>query len=515
MIVQDQSEVIAFLEAPSSHGGLPVERVDTHASVVFLAGDRAWKLKRAVLYEFLDFSTADRRREMCEAEFRINRRMSPELYLRVVPVTREADGSIELGGTGSALDWVIEMVRFDQEALFDRLAERHALPLEWMPRLAETIAAAQAGAERVDDRGGVAGIRWVIDGNEEGFGEAFASILDPTARADAIAGARRHVDRHHQLLESRRAAGFVRRCHGDAHLRNIVLLNDRPALFDAIEFNDAISCIDVLYDASFLVMDLWHRGLRHHANLVLNAYVSLTSPDGLALLPLFLSCRAAVRAKTDSIEAVVQPEPAKRVALEEAARSYLDLAVELLRPKPPALIAIGGFSGSGKSTIAYRLAPQIGCTPGAMVLRSDEVRKRLFGVDPLERLGAEAYTPEASARVYAALIDTATAILTAGHSVIVDAVSARARDRRAIEAVAHKANVPFTGIWLDAPEPVRVTRVSLRTNDASDADARVAREQSATDVGDVEWHRLDGERPIDELVDRIARLATPASGSQS
>jgi aminoglycoside phosphotransferase family enzyme/predicted kinase len=507
VIVQDQSEVIAFLEAPASHGGLPVERVDTHASVVFLAGNRAWKLKRAVLYEFLDFSTVDRRREMCEAEFRINRKLSPELYLRVVAVTKEPGGSIELGGTGPALDWVIEMVRFDQDALFDRLAERHALPLEWMPRLAETLATAHAGADHVAGRGGVAGIRWVIDGNEEAFGEEFADILDPGLRAEAIAGARRHVDRHHTLLESRRAAGFVRRCHGDVHLRNIVLLKDRPALFDAIEFNDAISCIDVLYDAAFLVMDLWHRGLRHHANLVLNAYLNRTSDDGLALLPLFMSCRAAVRAKTDSIEARLQQKPATRAVLEDAARSYLSLAVELLRPTPPALIAIGGLSGSGKSTVAYRLAPLIGCTPGALVLRSDEIRKRLFGVDPLARLGPDAYTADASARVYAALIDAASTIVAAGHSVIVDAMAARPSDRRAIEEAARSAKVPFAGIWLDAPESIRVARVSARTKDASDADAGVAREQSATSTGDVEWDRLDGALPVDELVDRIRALS--------
>jgi aminoglycoside phosphotransferase family enzyme/predicted kinase len=504
MQTEDQSEVMAFLEAPSTHGGRPVERVDTHASVVFLAGDRAWKLKRAVRYEFLDFSTVERRRDMCEAELRINRRVSPELYLRVVPVTRETDGRLQLAGGGTPLDWVIEMVRFDQAVLFDRLAERHALPLDWMPPLAEAIATAHAGAEHVNDRGGVAGIRWVIDGNEEAFGEPFADILDRAASAAAIAGARGEVDRHRGLLESRRAAGFVRRCHGDLHLRNIVLLNDRPALFDAIEFNDAISCIDVLYDISFLVMDLWHRGLRHHANLVLNAYLNRTSHDGLALLPLFLSCRAAVRAKTDSLEARLQPEPDHRAALEDAARSYLDLAVELLRPRQPVLMAIGGLSGSGKSTVAYRLAPLVGRTPGAMVLRSDEIRKRLLGVDPLARLGSGAYTQEASARVYDALVSSASSILGAGHAAIVDAVFARASDREAIESAAKRANVRFAGIWLDAPESLRLARVGARERDASDADARVVREQSVTDAGDVGWHRIDGAQPIDDVVRQIA-----------
>jgi uncharacterized protein len=506
MQTENQSEVIAFLESASTHAGARVERIDTHASVVFLAGSRAWKLKRAVRYEFLDFSTAARRRELCEAELRINQRMSPGLYRGVTAITRGPGGALQLGGTGTAVDWVIDMVRFDQDQLFDRLAERDALPEEWMPPLAAAIAAAHAGAERLSDRGGVAGIGWVINGNEEGFAEPFARILDSSVTAALTRAARAEVDRHHHLLESRRTLGFVRRCHGDLHLRNIVLLNGQPTLFDAIEFNDAISCIDVLYDLAFLVMDLWHRGLRSHANRVLNAYVHETGYEGLPLLPLYLSCRAAVRAKTESIEAELQRGADRRAPVEEAARQYLALAVELLRVTTPCLVAIGGLSGSGKSTLARRLAPSLGMTPGGIVVRSDEIRKRLCGVGPLERLGPQGYTVEVSARVYETLVEAATTIVRSGHAAIADAVFARPSDRAAIERAAASAGVPFVGIWLDAPESIRVARSEARRFDASDADSRVIRQQGAAESGLIQWHRLDGAMPAEEVERQVRPL---------
>jgi aminoglycoside phosphotransferase family enzyme/predicted kinase len=498
MQTEDQSEVIGFLEAASTHGGATVERIDTHASVVFLAGSRAWKLKRAVRYEFLDFSTAARRREMCEAELRISQRISPGLYRGVTPVTR-GPGELQLGGPGDAVDWVIEMVRFDQDHLFDRLAERGALPEEWMTPLAAAIASAHAGAERLSDRGGVAGIRWVIDGNEEGFAEPFARILDSSVSTALTRAARAEVDRQQDLLESRRIRGFVRRCHGDLHLRNIVLLNGQPTLFDAIEFNDAISCIDVLYDVAFLVMDLWHRGLRSHANRVLNAYVHETGYEGLPLLPLYLSCRAAVRAKTESMEAELQHEAGRRAELEEAARQYLALADDLLRPRRPRFVAIGGLSGTGKSTLAQLLAPSLGSAPGAVVLRSDEIRKRLCGVGPLDRLGPQSYTTEVSARVYGTLAETASSLVSYGHAVIVDAVFARLSQREAIERLAETTGVPFVGLWLDAPESTRLGRVETRRLDASDAEGLVVRDQSALEIGPVSWERIDASLSTDAV----------------
>jgi aminoglycoside phosphotransferase family enzyme/predicted kinase len=501
MITADQTEVLTFLGSPSTHAGEAVERIDTHASVVFLAGTRAWKLKRAVLYDYLDFATIERRRAMCEAEVRINRRTAPELYRGVVGVTRERDGSLALGGSGTPVDWLVEMVRFDQDGLFDRLATRGALDLGLMRPLAAAIAKLHLTAEPRSDHGGRAGMEWVVDGNAAGFAEQGDGILDQAACGRLTDEARNAVQRVGPQLDARRDAGLVRQCHGDLHLRNIVLFDGRPTLFDAIEFNDEIACIDVLYDLAFLLMDLWRRQLARHANTAWNAYLAETGDfEGVRLLPLFLSCRAAVRSKTSATAANLQSDPQRQDEMKAMARDYLVLAQELLHPPPPCIIGIGGFSGSGKSTLARALGPLIGPVPGAVVVRSDEIRKRLFGVEPLRRLGSEGYAPGVSQRVYATVTERAEVAVRGGHAAIADAVFARPSDREAIERAAVAAGVPFVGLWLDAAESELVARSERRVLDTSDADASVIRSQLAQGAGSIAWHRLDASSPAEDVL---------------
>ena len=487
-----QSDVISVLADPATHGGADVQRIDTHASIVFLAGDRALKLKRAVTYDYLDFSTVERRRQFCEAELRISGRMAPALYRRVVPVVRTAAGALALGGEGEPVDWVVEMTRFDQDALFDRLAGDGCLDVSLMPALGAEIAAFHDGCAVRPDFGGSEGIRRVIEGNAAGF-QAYGEGVVDRAGCDALTlAARTELHRCARLLDSRRAAGMVRQCHGDLHLGNIVLFDNRPTLFDAIEFNDDIACIDVMYDLAFLLMDLWHRGLPRHANALFNAYLSATQDiDALAALPLFLSCRAAIRAKTTATAVTLQADPDEAAALRVRARDYLELSQRVLQPSPPVIVAVGGLSGSGKSTLARALAPALGGAPGAVILRTDEIRKRLCGVPPLTRLGPFAYTPEMSARVYDALAGEATAIVEAGQSVIADAVFARGDDRAAFQRAATSTHARFAGVWLDAPEAVLIERVSHRESDASDADVAVVRMQCAQWSGQVPWCRVD------------------------
>ena len=499
MVTEDQSNVIAFLESASAQADAHAERIDTHTAVVFLAGTRAWKLKRAVRFDYLDASTAERRRSLCEGEVRLNQRTAPSIYCGVRAITREPDGTLALAGAGRPIDWVVEMKRFDQRALLDRLAEAGRLDFALMAPLGEVIARFHLAAAPHFEHGGAGGIRRVIDGNAEGFAElrprrARRHVMPPPDRSVARRGrAAADAARIRGVTD-----GFVRQCHGDLHLRNIVLLEGTPTLFDSIEFNDEIACIDVLYDFAFLAMDLLHRGLDRHANAIWNAYLRMTGDyGGLAAMPLFLSCRAAILAKTSATAAHVQPAPRRADELRALGRDYLGQAEQFLRPAARSLTAIGGLSGSGKSTLAIGLAHSIGAAPGAVVLRSDEIRKQLCGVPRGTRLGAEGYTDELTGRVYAEMASRAARVLRGGYSVIVDGVYGRHADRYAIERVAAQAKVSFAGFWLEAPAAVRAARVAQRRADASDADARVIRMQQEQAPGVIRWTRLDASLPSD------------------
>jgi predicted kinase len=304
------------------------------------------------------------------------------------------------------------------------------------------------------------------------------------------------------LLDQRRADGLVRHCHGDLHLRNIVLLDGQPTLFDAIEFNDDISSIDVLYDLAFLLMDLWRLGLPHHANVVWHRYLADTGDlDGLRLMPVFLSCRAAVMAKTTATAANLQTDTGRRLELQALANDCLAIAEAALEPPQPRLIAVGGLSGSGKSTLAMDLAPSMDAVPGAVVIRSDEIRKKLCGVQPLDRLGPEGYTDEMSRRVYATLMEHADKVVRGGYTAIADAVFAESGHREAIQHVAAAAGVPFVGLWLEAPERVLISRAEGRRRDVSDAGSEVIRRQLAYRLDSLRWHRVDASGTRQQVCD--------------
>jgi hypothetical protein len=515
--VDDQRQVIALLSTPSTYGlGMgEVRRIDTHSAIVFLAGDRAYKLKRAVRYDYLDFSTLESRLRACADEVRLNRRTAPDLYLGHRPITCRPDGSLQLDGDGAVVDWVVEMARFDESAVFDQMAERGELDVSLMPALAHAVARLHAVAEWRFDHGGRRGMAWVIDGNADGFAEYGPDVLDPEACHRLTALSHEMLERQADRIMARRPQGFVRRCHGDLHLRNVCLIEGRPTLFDCIEFNDEVACIDVLYDLAFLLMDLLHRDLRVHAHVAYNEYITVTGDlDGLALLPLFLSARAAVRAKTSATAARLQSDPADQAILAKAAREYLQLGLSMIDPAPARLVTVGGLSGAGKSTLAAHLAPTLGAPPGAVVLRSDLVRKTLVGAHPLDRLGSEGYAEGVTRGVYRELAARAATATAAGRAVIVDAVFADPRDRAVIADVARTVGVPFTGLWLDAPVDTRAGRVTERRGDVSDATPAVLREQLERDVGEMTWQRLDAA-PDSATVAQSAEasLVSPRTGS--
>jgi aminoglycoside phosphotransferase family enzyme/predicted kinase len=480
-VVEDQSEVIAHLERHLA----PAKRIDTHGAVVFLSGERAYKLKRAVRFPYMDFSTAERRHAMCRAEIAINRQLAPEIYLGVEEARTPSGKS----------DWLVVMRRFDEEGLFDRLAERGALTPDLMAALAVRVARFHGGLAPIRDGfGRPDDYRHSVAADVRQMREQGAR-LDP-ALSEALATAMpAALEPFIDLVGRRVEAGAIRRCHGDMHLRNIVLIDGQPVPFDAIEFSERIANIDVLYDLAFALMDLCERDLRPLANRLLNEWLwrMAEMPDApheaaLALLPMFLARRASIRAFVDAQMAAVAASDASNANLERA-RIYQRLAMSFLQPAPPSLLAIGGLSGSGKTTLALREAPAIGRSPGAVVVRSDVERKRLAGLALEERMPPGSYTPEASARVYSAMLERAGRALGAGHSVVLDAVFARPEERLAAEALGKRLAVPFRGQWLEVGKDVAKARVAARQGDASDATPAVIERQFGYELGEIGWER--------------------------
>ncbi len=499
-VIADQSRVFAFLARGENYGcAEPVRRVDTHGAAVFLAGEDVYKVKRAVRFPFMDFSTLEKRRAACEAEVAINTPNAPGLYLGTVPITRSAN-DFALGGDGEAVEWAVHMRRFDESRTLDRVVEMSGLSSTVLAQLARAILAAHARAPRRGGTAAVALLERTIAENRSAFLES--PELFPAERvARLTAESVQALGAVRRLLLDRAEAGYVRRCHGDLHLRNIVLLEAGPTLFDSIEFDDAIATGDVLYDLAFLLMDLWQRGLEAEASRIFNRYLWESEDanlSGLAALPLFLSLRAAIRAKVGAAN-LANLRGAARESTTLDARCYFGFAERFLDRVRPRLVAVGGLSGTGKSTLAASVAPQLPPIPGAVHLRSDIVRKRIMQVGETDRLPPEGYTLAVTRQVYAALRRQAALALRAGYSVILDAVQAEPSERAAIESLAKQCDVPFQGFWLEAPLPALLQRVERRAGGASDADAAVVTAQARYDVGVLAWQRLDAARPIGEL----------------
>ena len=454
--MNEQAEARAFLQQLS--GAPPKE---TQISAVFIGTDTVWKLKRAVRLSFLDFTTLDARKHFLERELALNAPAAPGLYRDVVPITRDP-GGLALGGKGEVVDWVLRMARIPLgDFLLDRVEA--GLDAALLDGLGDMVAADHARRPPDHDHD-------PRHPGENARGNAKAAIAAglPHGRVAAwLLAAEQALDAATPLMRQRADAGLVRRTHGDLHLGNICIWHGAPVPFDALEFDEDMATIDLAYDLAFLLMDLDRRAGRAVANRVLNRYVARTGDAALVrLLPAFLSRRAMVRAHVTGDLA------------------YLDAALAYLRPAPGRVVAIGGLPGTGKSTLARALAPGLGGAPGAVIVRSDEIRKRLHDVAPEQRLGREAYTAEANARVDAALLDAVRAAGPARRDRGCDVLSPALRD-----AVAG-CGAPFTGIWLEAPIEELERRVAGRTGDASDATGAVLHRLAAMDPGPVGWHRV-------------------------
>lgn len=491
---REEAEITAWLAARS-------ERVvETACARVFLAPSAALKLKRRVDLGYVDFTTAERRRWALERELAFNRETAPDIYRGLRRITRETDGSLALEGRGQCVELALEMRRFADDALLA------ANPEKVDGATAEALGRAIAGFHAtapLKREASWRGMEFTAGSNAELLRGLVDELgAEPVEQLVALTEA--ELDRQEPLLKRRAEEGFVRRCHGDLHLGNLLVEDDRPILFDCIEFSDLLSDIDVEYDLAFLLMDLVFRGRDEAAARVLAAYLDEAARgapeslwDGLAALPLMLSMRAGVRAHVQAHSGDGQ-----------GARAYVAAAIAHLAPAPPVLAAVGGFSGVGKTTFARRIAPGLGASPGAVVLRTDEIRKRLHGVAATALLPEAAYTSESQIRVYETMFAEAGRLLAAGRAVVLDATFVEPALRARAEALARAAGVPFRGAWLEAKADVLAARIGARAGDASDATLATLRMQLMRDLGPLAWPRCDASTDVVAAADEW--LAQPA-----
>jgi hypothetical protein len=491
-IPDSQLETAAFLQ--SLTGAAPVE---THISAVFTGGAPVLKLKKAVTLPYLDFSTAARRRHFLLRELTLNKPGAGDIYMDVMAVVRAGDGGLRLApldDAAPAIDYVLRMAAVDKDDFLAAVAAQAGVTDTLADALGDTIAADHARRPTVSNWGSEAALRGVIEGN---VCAATQAGLDGAKLLAWRAAARLALKQLATFLEGRARAGLVRRCHGDLHLGNICLWHGRPLPFDALEFDEDLGTIDTGYDLGFLLMDLDFRVGRGAANRVFNRYVARTGDAAMAPpMALFMSIRASVRVVTEMAS-----------GRGESAAAYLDRALSLLQPAAGLILAIGGLPGTGKSTLARRVAPALGGAPGALILRSDEIRKRLFGVAPEQVLPDDAYTEVVSTRVMATLVHDACAGAAGGHAVIADATFMNAADREDLENAARARDIPFAGVWLHADAAELERRIDARRNDASDADLAVLRNALKKNVGFVGWTFIDATnqaeavRNVDAILD--------------
>lgn len=471
--------------------GAAVEHIETHAAHVFLAGAYAFKIKKDVKLPYLDFSTLEKRREVINHEFEINKSIAPGIYLGVVEVLGEP---------------ALKMNRFDNTALLSRRLGLGQNGASLAGKLATMAADAHADAPRRDVPGAE-----IMAGLGAQLSQAFTSSPDIFAPAETLefhALYEEALQRLKPLLNRRTGEGLVRRCHGDMHCGNIVIIDNRPTLFDAIEFSEKIATIDVLYDLAFLLMDLTRYGRRDAANSVLNRYLHLRRKmedlSGLAALPLFLATRAGVRALV-AADLVHELAIGKSLKPRGEALDYFRASIAYLKPPPPVLVCVGGLSGTGKTELSRTIAPDLGAAPGAIHIRSDVERKVLAGVKEVERLPDEAYAPQNAAEVYRIMFERAEHALRAGHAVVLDAVFAREAERNNAVRLAKQLQLGFKGYWLEASPDVLKARVSARQGDASDATADVVAKQLRYDLGRISWQRVDASGGIGDTATEVRR----------
>lgn len=482
METQDQSLIDALQDpAVYDHAVEYLKIVETHISWVLLTGPYAYKIKKAIDLGFLDFSTLELRRHYCQEELRLNRRLAPQIYVDVIPITGTASRP-RLGGKARPFEYAVKMRQFDPEDQFDRLLAARRLTADHVDRLAQTIARFHEGIDRASPA--------VPYGEPDAVHRAVVESLDQIAELAADGPQRARLRRLRRwcedqrlrldtVMRARKANGFIRECHGDLHLANITLYNGEVTAFDCLEFNETLRWIDTISEAAFLTMDFNAHRRSDLANRFMNSYLHFNGDyEGLRMLRYYQVYRALVRAKVAAIRKT-QSRPSTSDAAQQL-RRYLALADCYTRDRPTALLITHGLSGSGKTTVSAPLAESC----GAVRMRSDVERKRLFGLPPDARtdsqVGGDLYSRDASTRTYQRLADLAETVIKSGYSPLVDAAFLRRRERDQFRDLAVRLQVPFIILDFHAPRALLrqwVTERAREGKDASEADIEVLERQ--------------------------------------
>ena len=501
MLIDDQSAVIAALSTPEAYGFKSSHKIfvkETNISDIFLTGEKAYKLKRGVKYPYVDYSSPEKRLAACRRELEICERFTPGFCIGVEEVVADKKGRIFLRSVCSdknaeVVDYLLVMHEFEENHLFENMVDKGDLDRFEMMDTAEKIFDLHQKAEVIMSRNPVDIIRGRIYENNAMI-RCFVPDLFDEEDVDALEKEQLEaLENNRELLLKRQADGKIRWCHGDLTLRNLAMWNGQVIPFNPIEFYDDLTQIDTMYDFAFLLVEMESKGQRRLASILLNHYLALSADwDGIPVLPLFLSCRAAVNAYVFAQRSSEIKDKSESMLMANRAFEQLVIAKRFLENKKPILVACGGLSGSGKSRIARESAPFIGNPPGAVIVRDDVLRKNMMNTGLEEKLNTADYTSEMEERVFQKVCEKCRYILASGQSVVADALFHKPEQRRAIEALAREMNVDFKGLWVDAPLEVRIERVTMRKRNPSDVKtAEELKKQLDIDVGEVTWDKID------------------------
>lgn len=454
-----------------------VRLLQTHISYLLLTGPFVYKLKKPVDFGFLDYTTLERRRHFCHEEVRLNRRLSPDVYLGVVEVRRDSSGRHAVEGPGEVVEYAVKMVELPQEAALSRLLEAGRANEAMIERLAGLVAGFHLSAETSEEiaaYGKLERVRFSID---ENFSQTEPYIGRTIAEDDW-----RALKAWSEIFMAERAAlfgerverGKIRDCHGDLHTQNVYFTDKRIYVLDGIEFNRRFRYLDTTADLAFLLMDLDFRGFPAFANRLLNTYLQFTSDYHLLrLLDFYRVYRAYVRGKIASFEFDMPTlEPSRKKAVRERAAAYFRLARAYSeRPARPAVVATTGLIGSGKSYIARRVAERL----GAVVVRSDAVRKVMIGAAPTESrrapYGQGIYSADVTERVYGEMLRQARHALAAGLPVVLDATYSRSSQREGVARLAESGPWPLLFVHCGCRDEVIIERLLERAAKRGVSDA--------------------------------------------